>query len=108
MAFIETDDDNFQEKFETELSKSNTVILKFGSEWCDSCHALECELEELDESVENISILIIDCDESTRLAEKYKIQQMPTMIIYKDKDTITYHGEGVILCQDIGKIIDES
>ncbi len=108
MAFIETDDNNFQENFETELSKGNTVILKFGSEWCDSCHALECELEELDESVENISILIIDCDESTRLAEKYKIQQMPTMIIYKDKDTIIYHGEGVILCQDIGKIIDES
>ena len=108
MAFIKTDDNNFQENFETELSKDNTVILKFGSQWCDSCHALECELEELDESVDNVSILIIDCDESTRLTENYHIQQMPTMIIYKDKETIIYQAEGVILCQDIRKIINES
>ena len=108
MAFIETDDDNFQENFETELSKGNIVILKFGSEWCDPCHALECELEELDESAENISILMIDCDESTELVEKYKIHQMPTMVIYKDADTVIHHGEGIVLCQDIQKIIDEA
>ncbi|MEA3522510.1 MAG: thioredoxin domain-containing protein, partial [Campylobacterota bacterium] len=62
MAFIEVDDENFNEIMEEEFSKKNIVLLKFGSEYCDPCQALEFELEELDESSENISILMIECD----------------------------------------------
>ena len=108
MSFIEVDDDNFQEVFEEELGKGNTVILKFGSELCDPCTALEFELEELDEYYNDLSILMIECNESTILVDRYKIHEMPTMIIYKDKETVLYDNEGVILCQDIQKIIDAS
>ncbi len=106
MSFIEVDDDNFQEVFEEELCKNNIVILKFGSELCDPCQALEFELEELDEYYDNLSILMIECNEATILVERYKIHEMPTMVIYKNRETVLYFNEGVILCQDIQKIID--
>jgi len=108
MAFIEVDDDNFNEIMEEEFSKENIVLIKFGSQWCDPCQALEFELEELDENSENISILMVECEDAPELVEKYKIHQMPTIVIYKDKDTVIYHKEGVILCQDIQKIINEA
>jgi thioredoxin 1 len=108
MAIIEVDEDDFNEILEEEFSKENIVILKFGSEFCDSCFALETELEELDDSRENISILSIDCDESMELSQKYYIHRLPTMIIYKDRETTLYRGEGVVLAQDILQIIDEA
>jgi thioredoxin-like negative regulator of GroEL len=107
MAIIEVDDDDFYEVLEAEFSTGNTVILKFGSEFCTSCFALETELEELDELRDDISILSIDCDTSMELVQKFYIQKLPTMLIYKDSQTSIYRGEGVVLCSDILQIIDE-
>jgi len=108
MAIIEVDEDDFNEVLEEEFLKNKIVILKFGSEFCTSCFALETELEELDELRDDISVLSIDCDVSMELVHKFYIQRLPTMIIYKDRNSTLYRDEGVILCQDIINIIDES
>ena len=105
MAFIEVDETNFVSIFNEELAKKQTVILKFGSEWCDPCHALECELEDVDDDNENVSVLMIDTDESPDLTNRYDVYQLPTMVIYKGEDKMIYRGEGVMLAQDIEEII---
>jgi len=105
MAFIEVDEENFTEILNREFEKKQTVILKFGSEYCEPCHALECELEEVDDEFEDVSVLNIDTDESPSLAEQFDVFQLPTMIIYKNRETLLYHGEEVVLSQDINKII---
>ena len=48
---------------------------------------LECELEELDEELENVTILMVDTSESPSLAEQYDIFELPTMVIYKESET---------------------
>ena len=106
MAFIEVDEENFQKVFSEELSKDNILILKFGSEYCDACMALSFELEELDDSNENISILEIDCGESEELAQRYKVSQVPTMVIYENENSILWNKEGVVLAQDIQELIN--
>lgn len=106
MAIIEVDETNFSEVLAEGFSKKQIVILKFGSEWCEPCHALESELEEVDEENENVSVLMIDTDESADLAGQYSIYQLPTMLIYKNADTILYRGEGVMLAQDIEELIN--
>ena len=105
MAFIEVDEDNFEKILTQEFEKKQIVILKFGSEYCDSCHALECELEDVDDEFEDVSVLHIDTDESPSLAEQFDVFQLPTMIIYRSRASLLYHGEGVILAQDINKFI---
>jgi len=105
MAFIEVNKLNFEVHLDQELDKGQAVVLKFGSEFCTSCFALETELEELEAENATVSVLIIDCDESTDIASNYEIFELPTMVIYTYKDTIIYRGEGVILADDIAKII---
>ena len=105
MAFIEVDEENFGEILAREFEKKQIVILKFGSEYCEPCHALECELEEVDDEFEDVSVLNIDTDESPSLAEQFDVSQLPTMIIYTNRDTLLYYGEEVMLSQDINKII---
>jgi len=105
MAFIEVDEDNFEQVLTEEFDKKQIVILKFGSEFCDPCHALECELEEVDDAFGDVSVLMINTDESPELAEQYEVYQLPTMVIYKNRSHILYNREGVILSRDINKII---
>jgi len=104
MAIFEVDESDFYEIKSQELDKKNFIILKFGSELCDACQALEFELEELEE-IENISILSIDCNDSEVLCESYEINRVPTLIIYNPEDQMIFHHEGVVLYQDILEII---
>ena len=105
MAYITVDETNFSDTLSQEFSKNQIVILKFGSEYCDACIALDFELEEIDDKYQNISILDIDCGESENLAQKYGVTQVPTMVIYENENSILWHKEGVILAQDIETII---
>jgi len=108
MAIIEVDEESFLKELSSAFEKKDTVIIKFGSEYCEPCHALECELEEIDEDLENISILMVDTDESPELAEGHEVYELPTMIIYRDAQTKIYHSGGVLLAPDIKQIIKES
>jgi len=47
MSFIHVDEENFDEIIAAEFAKENTVILKFGSTYCDSCQVMEFELGEV-------------------------------------------------------------
>ena len=106
MAVFEVEELEFSKIMEEEFRKKQIVILKFGSEFCDACHALGGELEDVEEENENVSLLLIDCNDCQDLAEQYNIRKLPTMVIYKDSNTILYRGEGVVLSQDIEKMIE--
>ncbi len=108
MAFIEVNDRNFEQILSKQFEEKRTVILKFSSEFCDACSALGWELEDLDGEYENISVLLIDCNSSQGVVESYDIYGLPTMIIYKDAQTIVYRGEGVLLSKDIKEIIEQT
>ena len=105
MAFIPVDEMDFDETLNAEFEKGQIVILKFGSEYCDACMALEFELEEIDDKHEKISVLEIECGESQELAEKYGVTQVPTMIIYENRNSTLWNQEGAVLAVDIENII---
>ena len=106
MAIFEVDEENYNQVMSEEFSKGKVVLLKFGSEFCDECSALDMELDLLDGIVENLSIISIDCNQALEIAEEYDIYQLPTMFIYKDIDNIIYKSEGVTLAEDIKEIIE--
>jgi thioredoxin 1 len=106
MAIIKVDEVDFQEVLSNEFEKGNIVILKFISEYCDACMALGFELQELNGKYDNVSILEIDCGESGELASIYGVFEVPTMVIYENEDSVLWHQEGVVLAQDIEKIIN--
>jgi thioredoxin 1 len=105
MAIFEVDESDFEEIKSQELDKGHFVLLRFGSELCDACQAMEFELEELDEIRDDVSILYIDCTDSEELTEMYAIQRVPTLFIYNNQNQMIFQHEGVILCQDILEII---
>ena len=105
MSFFEVEEVDFDNLVSKELDKGNFVVVKFGSELCDACQALDFELEELDDNNDDISILNIDINEAPNLSDRYGIDEIPSMIIYNSKKEILYSYKGVILAQDIQSII---
>ncbi len=105
MAFIEVDQESFDRTMREAFDAGKIVILKFGSEWCDPCSALEWELEEVEEAADDVVVLSVDTDSESALVEMYGVYELPTMVIYKDADTKIYHAPGVVLASDILEII---
>ena len=72
--------------FETEVLKSEKpVLVDFFATWCGPCRQMLPIVTELsEEMVDSVKIVKLDVDEAAGTAEKYEIQSIPTMILFKD------------------------
>ena len=105
MPFIEIDEEDFDVIVEREFAKGHTVILKFGSTFCDGCQLMEFELEEVHDRVTKVSILDIDSGVCGGLVQRFDVEQVPTTLIFKDPQTQLLYKSGIMLADDIVDII---
>lgn len=64
------------------IKSEQTVLLDLYADWCGPCHAMTPILEEVDQEVEDVSILKVDVDASPELAQSFGVQSIPTMILF--------------------------
>ncbi|MBO7484229.1 MAG: thioredoxin [Alphaproteobacteria bacterium] len=72
--------------FEAEVLKSEKpVLVDFFAVWCGPCRQMLPIVTELSEEMaDKVKIVKLDVDEAAGTAEKYEIQSIPTMILFKD------------------------
>ena len=72
--------------FENEVLKADKpVLVDFFATWCGPCRQMLPIVTELSEEMADaIKIVKLDVDEAAKTAEKYEIQSIPTMILFKD------------------------
>ena len=92
MSYIEITKDNFEEKV---LKNEQTVLLDFWATWCGPCLRLSPVLEEIAKEFDGkIKVAKINVDEQVGLAIKYKVEVIPTLLLFKDgailKKTVGY------------------
>lgn len=76
--------DNFKELVE---NSKIPVLLDFYAEWCGPCKTLAPTLEELATELEGkVSILKVNVDENSDLAQEYGIRGIPTLLFFKKGD----------------------
>lgn len=69
------------------------ILLEFSATWCGPCKIQKPIIEELKELKDLFDINIIDVDENTKMAEKYNITAVPTIIILDNhKEILRYMG----------------
>ena len=80
---------NFDEEV---LTNKETIIVDFYADWCGPCRAMGPILEEVAES-EKIRLGKINIDEEDKLAERFNIMSIPTIMVYKNGEPVkTYVG----------------
>ena len=65
------------------LKESALVMIDFWADWCGPCHALNPILKDIShEMSDKIKIVKVNVDDQKEIAEKFKIESMPTMVLY--------------------------
>lgn len=72
------------EKFQNQLKKGVSLV-DFNAPWCAPCRAQEPVIQKIKVAYTNRAAVIeINIDEHQDLATAYRVQSIPTLVIFKD------------------------
>ena len=72
------------ENFEAEvLSAKQTVLVDFWATWCGPCRMIAPEIEAI-AAEGKVKVGMVNVDEQAQLANRYGIESIPTVLIFKD------------------------
>lgn len=80
MSVHEITGSNFQSEV---LKEQKTVLIDFFADWCYPCKMMAPVVEEVSKD-ESIKVGKINIDENQELAEKYGVDSIPTIIVFKN------------------------
>ncbi len=81
------------DKLKEVIQSPKPVLVDFYAEWCGPCRTMKPRLLDVAERIgENAKVVEIDVDKEKELAERYRIQSVPTFIIFKNGQQLWRHS----------------
>ena len=84
------------ENFNELIHSEKPVLVDFYAEWCGPCQMMKPRMLDVAERIgEDAKVVQIDVDKEKEIAERFRIQSVPTLIIFK-KGKQLWRQTGVI------------
>ena len=78
-----------KDNFDTEIAGETPILVDFWATWCPPCKMLLPIIEQLaNESDGSYRIGKVNVDDSPELAMRYGVQNIPTMIVFKNGEEV--------------------
>ena len=79
-------DENFEKEI---IAKDKFVLVDFFATWCEPCSILGPTLEKIaEEFKEKIILIKANLDNTPLTAQKFKVEKIPTVILFKNGEPI--------------------
>ncbi len=87
--------------FQQIINSKQPVLVDFFADWCGPCHMIAPTIKQFGKELEGkVKVLKVDVDKNQKAAMKYRIQSIPTLIIFKEGKIVWRHS-GVV---DLAKL----
>lgn len=94
-----------KKSFSDYIKEDKPVLVDFYADWCGPCKVMHPILEELKKKLnDEVTVLKINVDKNARVAAKYQIQSIPTLILFKSGQ-IKWRQSGVVPSKQLEQII---
>lgn len=89
------------EKFNEMINGELLTLVDFFATWCGPCKMMHPILEQLKEKMgDDIRILKVDVDKNEALSMQYRIQSVPTLMLFK-KGEMLWRQSGAMSMNDL-------
>ena len=93
--------------FQELIRDNKPVLVDFSADWCGPCKMMAPILHEVKTAVgDKATIIKIDVDKNPEAAAAYKVQGVPTLILFK-QGKILWKQAGVVQANELTKLINQ-
>lgn len=93
--------------FKDLINNDKPVLIDFYADWCGPCKAMNPILKEVAQKMENKARIVkINVDKNPAVAEQYKIQGIPTFLIFQNGN-LKWRQSGMVSAHHLETTINQ-